>query len=160
MASSAKDSHLQRPPRKQQKLSVIQLLRNNDPSLSKDHATALVSCRNVYVDGELCTDSKAMYPKEAIVEVSFDGLRYLVSGDGDLLPLMQAGEIDEELLIHVLNAGDNNVVNDILAGDTRVRHFLHLFVGRVNCRGVRLRQSLPAGREDEKICRQEKFFQH
>ena len=35
------------------KLSVLQLLRLKDPSLSKDSATALVSCRNVYVNGEL-----------------------------------------------------------------------------------------------------------
>ena len=53
------------------KLSVIQLLREKDPQLTKDQATALVSCKNVYVNGELCSDFKAMYPKEAIVEVIF-----------------------------------------------------------------------------------------
>ena len=35
------------------KVSVIQLLRLKDPSLSKDRASALVSCRNVSVNGEL-----------------------------------------------------------------------------------------------------------
>ena len=40
------------------KLNAVQLLRLKDPSLTKDSAAALVSCRNVYVDGELCTDPK------------------------------------------------------------------------------------------------------
>ncbi len=53
------------------KLNAVQLLRLNDPSLSKDRAAALVSCRNVYVDGELCTDPKQMFDKKATVEVIF-----------------------------------------------------------------------------------------
>lgn len=104
MASSAKDSHLQRPARKQQKLSVIQLLRNNDPSLSKDHATALVSCRNVYVDGELCTDSKAMYSKEAIVEVVFP--KFVSRGGFKLEKALEVFGIDVEGLV-MLDAGSS-----------------------------------------------------
>ena len=53
------------------KLNTVQLLRLKDPSLTKDSATALVSCRNVYVDGELCTDPKQMFDKNACVEIIF-----------------------------------------------------------------------------------------
>lgn len=104
MASSTKDSHLHCTPRKQRKLSVIQLLINNDPSLSKDKATALVSCRNVYVNGELCTDSKAMYPKEAIVEVIFP--KFVSRGGFKLEKALEVFGIDVEGLV-VLDAGSS-----------------------------------------------------
>ena len=51
------------------KLSVIQLLRNRNPEMTKDQAAALVGCRNVYVDGELCTDPKQMFPPQSSVDV-------------------------------------------------------------------------------------------
>lgn len=53
------------------KITVIQLLRNNDSSLDKDKAEALVVCKNVYVNGELCTDPKQLFDKSSSVEVLF-----------------------------------------------------------------------------------------
>lgn len=54
------------------KLSVIQLLIKNDNTLNKDKASALVSCKNVYVNGELCTDTKAVFKDDATVEILFE----------------------------------------------------------------------------------------
>lgn len=54
------------------KLSVIQLLIKNDSTLNKDKAAALVSCKNVYVNGELCTDTKALFKDDATVEILFE----------------------------------------------------------------------------------------
>lgn len=53
------------------KISVVQLLRNNDSSLDKDKAEALVVCKNVYVNGELCTNPKQLFDKSSSVEVLF-----------------------------------------------------------------------------------------
>lgn len=86
------------------KLSVIQLLRLNDSSLSKDQATALVSCRNVYVNGELCMDSKAMFPKEAIVEVIFP--KFVSRGGFKLEKALEKFGVDVEGLV-MLDAGSS-----------------------------------------------------
>lgn len=53
------------------KLSVIKLLQKYNPSLDKDKATALVLCHNVYVNGELCTDSKRTFDSSAVVEIIY-----------------------------------------------------------------------------------------
>ena len=53
------------------KTSIIQLLRLKDPSLSKDRASALVSCRNVYVDGELCTDPRQTFAPDCAIDIIF-----------------------------------------------------------------------------------------
>lgn len=53
------------------KISVIQLLKNSDSTLDKDKAQALVICKNVYVNGELCTDPKQLFDKNSTVEISF-----------------------------------------------------------------------------------------
>ena len=56
------------------KLSAIQLLRLKNPEMTKDQAAALVSCRNVYVNGELCPDSKQLFPPDSTVEVIFPNM--------------------------------------------------------------------------------------
>ena len=86
------------------KLSVIQLLRQKDPLLSKDQAVALVSCKNVYVNGELCSDFKAMYPKEAIVEVIFP--KYVSRGGFKLEKALDVFELDVNGLV-MLDAGSS-----------------------------------------------------
>lgn len=53
------------------KLSVIQLLKQSDSSLDTDKAQALVICKNVYVNGELCTDPKQVFDKNSSVEISY-----------------------------------------------------------------------------------------
>ena len=86
------------------KQSVLQLLRQQDPLLTKDQATALVSCKNVYVNGELCTDFRAMYPKEAIVEVIFP--KYVSRGGFKLERALDVFELDVKNLI-MLDAGSS-----------------------------------------------------
>ncbi|MCR5761463.1 MAG: TlyA family RNA methyltransferase [Sphaerochaetaceae bacterium] len=53
------------------KLPLIKLLQKYDSSLDKDKATALIICRNVYVNGELCTDSKRTFDSSAVVEIIY-----------------------------------------------------------------------------------------
>ena len=53
------------------KLTAIQLLRLKNPDMTKDQAAALVSCRNVYVNGELCSDSRQLFPAGSSVDVIF-----------------------------------------------------------------------------------------
>lgn len=86
------------------KQSIIQLLRQHDPLLTKDQATALVSCKNVYVNGQLCTDFKAMYPKEAIVEIIFP--KYVSRGGFKLEKALDTFAIDVKGLV-MLDAGSS-----------------------------------------------------
>ncbi len=86
------------------KQSIIQLLRQQDPLLTKDQATALVSCKNVYVNGELCTDFKAMYPKEAIVEIILP--KYVSRGGFKLEKALDAFGINVNGLV-MLDAGSS-----------------------------------------------------
>ena len=86
------------------KLSVIQLLRLKDASLTKDSASALVSCHNVYVDGELCTDPKQMFPKDATIEVIFP--KYVSRGGFKLEKALSAFGLDVTGLV-MLDAGSS-----------------------------------------------------
>ena len=86
------------------KQSILQLLRQKNPLLTKDQATALVSCKNVYVNGELCTDFRAMYPKEAIVEIIFP--KYVSRGGFKLEKALEVFELDVNGLV-VLDAGSS-----------------------------------------------------
>ena len=86
------------------KLSVIQLLRLKDQSLTKDSASALVSCHNVYVDGELCTDPKQMFSKDATIEVIFP--KYVSRGGFKLEKALEAFNIDVNGLV-MLDAGSS-----------------------------------------------------
>lgn len=53
------------------KASLTELLKRQDSTLDTDRATALVICKNVYVDGELCTDPKQKFPADSTVEIIF-----------------------------------------------------------------------------------------
>lgn len=86
------------------KQSIIQLLRQQDPLLTKDQATALVSCKNVYVNGELCTDFRATYPKEAIVEIVFP--KYVSRGGFKLEKALETFKLDVNGLF-MLDAGSS-----------------------------------------------------
>jgi 23S rRNA (cytidine1920-2'-O)/16S rRNA (cytidine1409-2'-O)-methyltransferase len=86
------------------KLSVVQLLRQKDPQLTKDQAVALVSCKNVYVNGELCSDFHAMYPKEATVEVIFP--KFVSRGGFKLERALEAFELEVKGLV-MLDAGSS-----------------------------------------------------
>lgn len=86
------------------KLSVIQLLRNNDPDMTKDRASALVGCRNVYVNGELCTDTRQMFPSGSVVEVVFP--RYVSRGGFKLEKALEEFGLDVKGLV-MLDAGSS-----------------------------------------------------
>lgn len=86
------------------KLSVIQLLRLKDAGLTKDSAAALVSCHNVYVDGELCTDPKQMFPKDASIEVIFP--KYVSRGGFKLEKALSEFGLDVNGLV-MLDAGSS-----------------------------------------------------
>ncbi len=86
------------------KLSVIQLLRQKDPNLTKDSACALVSCKNVYVDGELCTDPKQMFDKNSTVEIIFP--KYVSRGGFKLEKALSEFGLDLSGLV-MLDAGSS-----------------------------------------------------
>jgi len=91
-------------PKQSSKISVIKLLQEKNPNLSKDQAMALVSCKNVYVNGELCSDFHAVYPKEAIVEVIFP--KYVSRGGFKLEKALEAFNLDVSNLV-MLDAGSS-----------------------------------------------------
>ncbi|MCQ2411823.1 MAG: TlyA family RNA methyltransferase [Sphaerochaetaceae bacterium] len=86
------------------KLSVIQLLRQQNPQMTKDQASALVSCRNVYVNGELCTDPKQTFKGEATVEISFP--KYVSRGGFKLEKALSEFGLDVKDLV-MLDAGSS-----------------------------------------------------
>ena len=86
------------------KVSVIQLLRLKDPSLSKDRASALVSCRNVYVNGELCTDTRQTFPSDSAVDIIFP--KYVSRGGFKLEKALSEFGIDVSGLV-MLDAGSS-----------------------------------------------------
>lgn len=86
------------------KLSVIQLLKNNDDSLNTDKAQALVICRNVYVNGELCTDPKQMFDKNSTVEISYP--KYVSRGGFKLEKALESFDVKIEGKT-VLDAGSS-----------------------------------------------------
>lgn len=86
------------------KLSVIQLLRQFDSSLDKDKAEALVVCKNIYVNGELCTDPKQLFDKNSTVEISFP--KYVSRGGFKLEKALEVFDFDVKDLV-VLDAGSS-----------------------------------------------------
>ena len=86
------------------KVSVIQLLRLQDPSLTKDRASALVSCRNVYVNGELCTDTRQTFPSDSAVDIIFP--KYVSRGGFKLEKALSEFGIDVSGMV-MLDAGSS-----------------------------------------------------
>ena len=86
------------------KLNTVQLLRLKDPGLTKDSASALVSCRNVYVDGELCTDPRQMFDKNACIEIIFP--KYVSRGGFKLEKALSSFNLDVRGLV-MLDAGSS-----------------------------------------------------
>ena len=86
------------------KLSAIQLLRLKNPEMSKDQASALISCRNVYVNGELCPDPKQLFPSDSTVEVIFP--KYVSRGGFKLEKALSKFNLDVTGLV-MLDAGSS-----------------------------------------------------
>ena len=86
------------------KLNAVQLIRLKNPEMTKDQAGALVSCRNVYINGELCTDPKQMFRSDSIVEISFP--KYVSRGGFKLEKALSEFGIDVSGLV-MLDAGSS-----------------------------------------------------
>ena len=86
------------------KLNAVQLIRLRNPEMTKDQAGALVSCRNVYINGELCTDPKQMFTSDSIVEISFP--KYVSRGGFKLEKALSEFGIDVNGLV-MLDAGSS-----------------------------------------------------
>ena len=86
------------------KVNAVQLVRINNPELSKDQAAALVSCKNVYVDGELCTDPRQMFKSDCSVDIIFP--KYVSRGGFKLEKALSEFGIDVSGLV-MLDAGSS-----------------------------------------------------
>ena len=86
------------------KLTAIQLLRLKNPEMTKDQAGALVSCRNVYVNGELCSDPKQLFPSDSSVDVIFP--KYVSRGGFKLEKALSEFCVDVSGLV-MLDAGSS-----------------------------------------------------
>ncbi|MBR6084085.1 MAG: TlyA family RNA methyltransferase [Spirochaetales bacterium] len=86
------------------KLNAVQLLRLQNPEMTKDQAGALVSCRNVYINGELCTDRKQTFRSDSTVEISFP--KYVSRGGFKLEKALSEFNVDVSGLV-VLDAGSS-----------------------------------------------------
>ena len=86
------------------KLNAVQLIRLKNPEMTKDQASALVSCRNVYVNGELCTDPKQTFSSDSTVEISFP--KYVSRGGFKLEKALSEFGIDVTGLV-MLDAGSS-----------------------------------------------------
>lgn len=86
------------------KLNAVQLLRLQNPDLTKDQASALVSCKNVYVNGELCTDPKQMFKPDSVIEIIYP--KYVSRGGFKLEKALAEFGLDVNGLV-MLDAGSS-----------------------------------------------------
>ena len=86
------------------KLNAVQLIRLKNPEMTKDQASALVSCRNVYINGELCTDPKQTFKNDSVVEISFP--KYVSRGGFKLEKALSEFGMDVTGLV-MLDAGSS-----------------------------------------------------
>ena len=85
-------------------IPLLALLRKTYPQLDKDRAGALVSCKNVYVNGELCTDPKQTFPAAAAVEIIYP--KYVSRGGLKLEKALEEFDFPTEGLVF-LDAGSS-----------------------------------------------------
>ena len=86
------------------KLNAVQLIRLKNPEMTKDQASALVSCRNVYINSELCTDPKQTFKNDSVVEISFP--KYVSRGGFKLEKALSEFDMDVTGLV-MLDAGSS-----------------------------------------------------
>jgi len=86
------------------RLTLPALLRKSFPELDKDRASALISCRNVYVNGELCTDPRQTFPETSTVEISYP--KYVSRGGLKLEKALEEFDFNAEGLVF-LDAGSS-----------------------------------------------------
>lgn len=86
------------------KQSVVALLRKHNPDLDKDRALALVSCRNVYVNGELCTDPAMTFDPDSSIDIVYP--KYVSRGGLKLEKALEVFDFETEGLVF-LDAGSS-----------------------------------------------------
>ena len=86
------------------KQSVLALIRKYHPELDKDSATALVSCKNVYVNGELCTDPSMTYDSQSSIDIVYP--KYVSRGGLKLEKALEVFDFDVKGLVF-LDAGSS-----------------------------------------------------
>lgn len=85
-------------------LPVLKVLADRYPEYDKDRLTAFVVCRNVLVNGELCTDPRAKVPEDGAVRFTFD--RYVSRGGLKLEHALEGWKLDVTDLV-MLDAGSS-----------------------------------------------------
>lgn len=86
------------------KVPILQKLREEYPSYSKDELTAFIICKNVYINNELVTDNKVKIDKESKVELSFG--KYVSRGGLKLEKALEAFDFEVQDKV-VLDAGSS-----------------------------------------------------
>ena len=83
-------------------LPVLQVLAEQYPEYDKDRLTAFIVCRNVLVNGELCTDPRAKVPPDSAIRFTFD--RYVSRGGLKLEHALESWKLEVSGLV-MLDAG-------------------------------------------------------
>lgn len=83
---------------------MLQVLAEQYPEYDKDRLTAFVVCRNVLVNGELCTDPRAKVPQDGAIRFTFD--RYVSRGGLKLERALDGWKLDVSNLV-MLDAGSS-----------------------------------------------------
>jgi len=86
------------------RMTLLALLRKTCPELDKDRAGALISCKNVYVNGELCTDPKQTFVSTGTVEIIYP--KYVSRGGLKLEKALEEFDFNTEGLVF-LDAGSS-----------------------------------------------------
>lgn len=85
-------------------LPVLKVLAERYPEHGKDRLTAFIVCRNVLVNGDLCTDPHAKVPQDAAIRFTSD--KYVSRGGLKLEHALQSWRLDVSGLV-MLDAGSS-----------------------------------------------------
>lgn len=83
---------------------ILKVLSEQYPEYDKDRLTAFVVCRNVLVNGELCSDPRAKIPQDCSIRFTTD--RYVSRGGLKLEHALETWKLDVSGLV-VLDAGSS-----------------------------------------------------
>ncbi len=103
------------------KTSITRLLIQKGLAEDSDRAMALLACRNVYVDGELCTDGRSLFRCDAKIDLVYG--RYASRGGLKLEKAFDCFEIDVSGLVAVdAGASTGGFTDCLLQRGSRVVH--------------------------------------
>ncbi len=86
------------------KIPILQKLKEEYPTYTKDELTAFVICKNVYVNNELISDTKVKIDNESKIELSFG--KYVSRGGFKLEKALEVFEFDVKDKV-ILDAGSS-----------------------------------------------------